>query len=244
MKNSPKLSANLLPRLGMAALGLSLNALAACAGQQKASNEALKNAITEVENEDEDPTSAVLRAADSASQKNASKPGLVTKLTSQPVAARDVFPKSGEANHELSPAARKILQEAEARTKKRKGSSVNLEEHITPKKIPSSSLNTSPYSCEKEDIELVFSNYEGAINYCYQHVLKANPDLSGQATIDFKVVPDGKGHGKAHILTIYSEPQIQDVMKCVRTKMENWSFPESCIQHQRIKYPLTFRPKF
>ncbi len=82
--------------------------------------------------------------------------------------------------------------------------------------------------------------YQDGIRYVYNRELRANPNLSGEITVAFDILPDGTVARTEVRQSSVNWPALEDA---VLKKMKNWKFPPSRGGLVRVVFPFKFLPE-
>ncbi len=82
--------------------------------------------------------------------------------------------------------------------------------------------------------------YEGGIQYSYKKELLVNPNLSGEITVAFVILPDGSVASAEVRRSSVNWPALEDA---VLKKMRYWKFPASRGGPVRVVFPFKFLPE-
>lgn len=82
--------------------------------------------------------------------------------------------------------------------------------------------------------------YQSGIRYAYNKELLANPNLSGEITVAFVILPDGTVEAPEIRKSSVNWPALEDA---VRRRIGHWKFPKSRGGPVRVVFPFKFLPE-
>lgn len=82
--------------------------------------------------------------------------------------------------------------------------------------------------------------YQTGIRYVYNRELLTNPDLSGEITVAFVILPDGSVEAMEIRQSSVNWPALEDA---VLKRMKHWKFPASRGGPVRVVFPMKFLPE-
>ncbi|MGK0361739.1 MAG: TonB family protein [Bradymonadia bacterium] len=91
--------------------------------------------------------------------------------------------------------------------------------------------------CKPSDIQRVVSARANGVKFCYEKALGANPELSGQLSLSWRILPDGS---VAKVRVEKSTLGNKAVGNCVARVIKRWKFPKPDGGQCAVRYPFVF----
>ena len=91
--------------------------------------------------------------------------------------------------------------------------------------------------CKPADIQRVVSARANGVKFCYEKALGANPELSGQLGLSWRILPDGS---VAKVRVEKSTLGNKEVGNCVARVIQRWKFPKPDGGQCVVRYPFVF----
>lgn len=91
--------------------------------------------------------------------------------------------------------------------------------------------------CKPADIQRVVNARANGVKFCYEKALGANPELSGQLGLSWRILPNGS---VAKVRVETSTLADKSVGQCVARVIKRWKFPKPDGGQCAVRYPFVF----